>query len=213
MHNFCVVDMSNFYLDVIKDRLYVEKEDSATRRAAQTTIYTILDTLTRLLAPILAFTSEEIWSYLPHKTGDDPESVMFNEIPSQPHITRDDAFMDKWDRIHALREDVQKALEIARTAKLIGGSLDAKVTLFATGDQLAFIRSIKEMLPAILIVSALEIAEDGTGDYTGEVEGVSITVAHADGHKCGRCWSFSDTVGTDAEHPELCARCAAILHE
>ena len=213
MHNFCVVDMSNFYLDVIKDRLYVEKEDSATRRAAQTTIYTILDTLTRLLAPILAFTSEEIWSYLPHKTGDDPESVMFNEIPSQPHIARDDAFMDKWDRIHALREDVQKALEIARTAKLIGGSLDAKVTLFATGDQLAFIRSIKEMLPAILIVSALEIAEDGTGDYTGEVEGVSITVAHADGHKCGRCWSFSDTVGTDAEHPELCARCAAILHE
>ena len=212
MHNFCVVDMSNFYLDVIKDRLYVEKEDSATRRAAQTTIYTILDTLTRLLAPILAFTSEEIWSYLPHKTGDDPESVMFNEIPSQPHIARDDAFMDKWDRIHALREDVQKALEIARTAKLIGGSLDAKVTLFATGDQLAFIRSIKEMLPAILIVSALEIAEDGTGDYTGEVEGVSITVAHADGHKCGRCWSFSDTVGTDAEHPELCARCAAILH-
>ena len=213
MHNLCVVDMSNFYLDVIKDRLYVEKEDSATRRAAQTTIYTILDTLTRLLAPILAFTSEEIWSYLPHKTGDDPESVMFNEIPSQPHIARDDAFMDKWDRIHALREDVQKALEIARTAKLIGGSLDAKVTLFATGDQLAFIRSIKEMLPAILIVSALEIAEDGTGDYTGEVEGVSITVAHADGHKCGRCWSFSDTVGTDAEHPELCARCAAILHE
>ena len=213
MHNFCVVDMSNFYLDVIKDRLYVEKEDSATRRAAQTTIYTILDTLTRLLAPILAFTSEEIWSYLPHKTGDDPESVMFNEIPSQPHIARDDAFMDKWDRIHALREDVQKALEIARTAKLIGGSLDAKVTLFATGDQLAFIRSIKEMLPAILIVSALEIAEDGTGDYTGEVEGVSITVAHADGHKCGRCWSFSDTMGTDAEHPELCARCAAILHE
>ena len=213
MHNFCVVDMSNFYLDVIKDRLYVEKEDSATRRAAQTTIYTILDTLTRLLAPILAFTSEEIWSYLPHKTGDDPESVMFNEIPSQPHIARDDAFMDKWDRIHALREDVQKALEIARTAKLIGGSLDAKVTLFATGDQLAFIRSIKEMLPAILIVSALEIAEDGTGDYTGEVEGVSITVAHADGHKCGRCWSFSDTVGTDAEHPELCARCAASLHE
>ena len=87
------------------------------------------------------------------------------------------------------------------------------MTLFATGDQLAFIRSIKEMLPAILIVSALEIAEDGTGDYTGEVEGVSITVAHADGHKCGRCWSFSDTVGTDAEHPELCARCAAILHE
>ena len=213
MHNFCVVDMSNFYLDVIKDRLYVEKEDSATRRAAQTTIYTILDTLTRLLAPILAFTSEEIWSYLPHKTGDDPESVMFNEIPSQPHIARDDAFMDKWDRIHALREDVQKALEIARTAKLIGGSLDAKVTLFATGDQLAFIRSIKEMLPAILIVSALEIAEDGTGDYTGEVEGVSITVAHADGHKCGRCWSFSDTVGTDAEHPELCARCAASLHD
>lgn len=213
MHNFCVVDMSNFYLDVIKDRLYVEKEDSATRRAAQTTIYTILDTLTRLLAPILAFTSEEIWSYLPHKAGDDPESVMFNEIPSQPHIARDEAFMAKWDQIRALRDDVQKALEIARTAKLIGGSLDAKVTLFAEGDQLAFVRSIETQLPAILIVSAVDVVEGGQGAYTGEVEGLSVTVAHADGHKCSRCWTYSDTVGADAEHTELCARCAAIMHE
>ena len=211
MHNFCVVDMSNFYLDVIKDRLYVEKEDSATRRAAQTAIYTILDTLTRLLAPILAFTSEEIWSYLPHKTGDDPESVMFNEIPSQPVLPQDEAFMAKWDKIHALRDDVQKALEIARTAKVIGGSLDAEVTLYAQGETLAFIRSAEALLPTVFIVSAVHIEENGQGDYTGEVEGLSVTVAHAHGEKCSRCWVYSDTVGQDTQHPGLCARCAEIL--
>ncbi|MGI6264026.1 MAG: isoleucine--tRNA ligase [Acutalibacteraceae bacterium] len=211
IHNFCVVDMSNFYLDVVKDRLYVEKADSATRRAAQTAMWTILDTLTRLLSPILAFTSEEIWSYLPHKAGDDPESVLFNEIPSAPHIAPDEAFMARWENIHALRDDVQKALELARNDKLIGSSLEAKVTLHAAGDALALIRSIEEQLPAILIVSAVAVAQDAAGAFTGETAGLSVTVERADGQKCARCWTYSDTVGQNAAHPDVCARCAAIL--
>ena len=213
IHGFCVVDMSNFYLDVIKDRLYVEKEDSAARRAAQTTIYRILDTLTRLLAPILAFTAEEIWSYLPHKAGDDPESVMFNEIPKESIMTPDEDFMARWEKIHAVRDDVQKALELARTEKLIGGSLDAKVTLYGEGDTLAFLRDVESQLPAVLIVSAVEVAGEGAGAFTGEVEGLSVTVARADGDKCDRCWVYSDSVGQDAEHPTLCGRCAAIMRD
>ncbi len=212
MHNFCVVDMSNFYLDVLKDRLYVEKADSATRRAAQTTIYRILNTLTRMLAPILAFTAEEIWSFLPHLTDEDARSVMFNELPQVDDMMAvDEAFMARWDRIHAVREDAQKALEIARTSKLIGKSLDAKVTLFASGELLDFLRDVQEQLPKALIVSQVAVEAEGEGTFTGELEGLSVTVAHADGEKCCRCWSYADSVGTDAEHPDLCARCAALM--
>lgn len=113
IHNFCVVDMSNFYLDVIKDTLYVEKADSQLRRAAQTTIYKILSGLTRLVAPILAFTSEEIWQYLPKSKQDNAESVLFNDMPAVEGHGADDSFIQKWDRIHAIRDDVSKVLETA----------------------------------------------------------------------------------------------------
>ena len=131
IHNFCVLDMSNFYLDVIKDRLYVEKSDSLSRRAAQTVIYNILDAMTKMIAPILAFTSEEIWSYMPHRAGDNTGSVSFNQMskPSGEHF--DEAFLSQWERIHCIRDDVTKALELARISKVIGKSLEAKVTLFA----------------------------------------------------------------------------------
>lgn len=212
MHNFCVVDMSNFYLDVLKDRLYVEKADGATRRAAQTTIYRILNTLTRMLAPILAFTAEEIWSFLPHVDNEDPRSVMFNELPAVADMMAvDEAFMTRWDRIHAVREDVQKALELARASKLIGKSLDAKVSLYAAGELLDFLKEVEALLPQALIVSQVSVESEGTGDFTGELEGLSVTVAHADGQKCCRCWSYADSVGADAEHPDLCARCAALM--
>ncbi len=212
MHNFCVVDMSNFYLDVLKDRLYVEKADGVSRRAAQTTIYRILNALTRMLAPILAFTAEEIWGFLPHTEEDDARAVVFNELPRVEAMTAvDDGFMARWDRIHAIREDVQKALELARASKLIGKSLDAKVTLFAQGETAEFLADVQAMLPEVFIVSKVELNTEGNGDFSGELEGLSVTVAHADGEKCCRCWSYTDTVGSDAEHPELCARCAAIL--
>ena len=108
---------------------------------------------------------------------------------------------------------MQKALELARTEKLIGGSLDAKVTLYGEGDTLAFLRDVESQLPAVLIVSAVEVAGEGAGAFTGEVEGLSVTVARADGDKCDRCWVYSDSVGQDAEHPTLCGRCAAIMRD
>ncbi len=212
MHNFCVVDMSNFYLDVLKDRLYVEKADSVTRRAAQTTIYRILNTLTRMLSPILAFTAEEIWGFLPHVENEDTRAVVLNEIPrAEDMVAVDDAFMARWDRIHAVREDAQKALEIARTSKLIGKSLDAQIVLYANGELLEFLGDVQSLLPSALIVSKVTISSEGEGQFAGEVEGLTMTVSHADGEKCCRCWSYDASVGADEAHPELCARCAALM--
>ncbi|MCL2488306.1 MAG: isoleucine--tRNA ligase, partial [Oscillospiraceae bacterium] len=209
IHNFCVVEMSNFYLDVLKDRLYCERGGSATRRAAQSVVYTLLHTLTRLIAPILAFTADEIWGFMPHKVEDDTHSVMLNPMPDAGDREPDQAFMDRWEKIHAIREDVKKALELARTAKVIGAPLDAKVTLYLSGETAEFVREVRELLPAALIVSAVEISEENPpeGCYDGET--VVVHVAKADGGKCARCWSYSPTVGES--HPEVCERCAEIL--
>ena len=209
VHNFCVVDMSNFYLDALKDRLYVERADSMTRRAAQTTIYKILHALTRLIAPILAFTADEIWGFMPHTAADDARNVVFNSIP-EAVFPEDAAFMERWEKIHAVRDDVKKALEAARTEKIIGAALDAKVTLGASGEMLAFLQSVETLLPRVFIVSELELTEDTANGFQGE-SGVAVTVAHAGGCKCERCWSFSDTVGQNPAHATLCARCAEIL--
>ena len=210
IHNFCVVDMSNFYLDVLKDRLYVDKADSVSRRAAQSAMYRILDTLTRLVSPILAFTADEIWQFMPHDASCDTRNVVFNEMPSAKG-NADEAFMARWDKIIAMREDVKKVLETARTEKVIGASLDAKVELFAKGEDYSFLRSAEEILKSVFIVSAVEINE-GEGGVAGE-QGVGIAVSHATGEKCERCWSYSDTVGTDSEHKTLCARCASVIKE
>ncbi len=209
LHNFCVVDMSNFYLDVLKDRLYVEKSGSQTRRAAQTTMYKILDTLTRLMAPIVAYTADEIWGFMPHDSSCNKENVLFNDMPIV-NTQVDEAFIARWEKIHVVRDDVKKALEIARTEKVIGASLDAEVTIFAQGEMYEFLQSVKEILPGVLIVSALKIENGEGGAFTGEC-GISVTVCHADGKKCERCWTYSDTVGADAEHPTLCSRCAQVL--
>ena len=210
VHNFCVLDMSNFYLDVLKDRLYVEKADSKTRRAAQTTIYKILDALCLLITPILAFTADEIWKAMPHDASRNAGSPLLNDIP-QPQAA-EAAFSAKWDRIHAIRNDVNKALEEARNAKVIGKSLEAKVVLFATGELLEFLKENQAQLPRAFIVSQVEI-EEGTGAFKGETEGLSVTVMKAEGEKCARCWSYSTSVGTHAHHPEICDRCAKILGE
>ena len=210
IHHFCVVDMSNFYLDVIKDRLYSEKADSETRHAAQTVIYKVLETLTLLVAPILAFTSEEIWGYMPHSASQDARHALYNEFPKTFEVKVDDEFIARWDRIHQIRDDVKKALENARNEKVIGSSLDAKVTLFAEGEILDFVKGVEDILPAVFIVSQVEIAE-GEGAFKGDVEGLSVSVAKAEGEKCERCWIYSDTVGSDSEHPTLCSRCAGVL--
>ncbi|MFQ9951304.1 MAG: isoleucine--tRNA ligase [Clostridium sp.] len=211
IHNFCVVDMSNFYLDVIKDRLYADKADSQSRRAAQTAIYMILDAMTRMIAPILAYTSDEIWGFMPHSEKEDPSCVLYNEMPACTGVQVDDAFISRWDRIHALRDDVQKALELARKEKKIGKSLEAKVELYCQGDLYDFVKAVEQELKTVFIVSEVEVLNAGQGDYQGETEGFSVSVKHAHGEKCVRCWVYSDTVGQDADHPQLCRRCAKVI--
>ena len=212
LHNFCVVDMSNFYFDVLKDRLYTTAPDSKSRRAAQTVLYKVLDALTLILTPILAFTCDEIWTAMKHDKSRNPEGPLFNSIPTADYIETDEAFIAKWDRIHEIRTDVQKALELARNEKVIGKPLEAKVTLYADGELADFLKSELKSLPEIFITSAVEIA-DGEGEFKGDVKGLSITVNKADGEKCERCWKFSDTVGQDSEYPTLCAHCAETMKQ
>ncbi len=210
LHNFCVVDMSNFYFDVLKNRLYTTAPDSKSRRAAQTVLYKVLDALTLVLTPILAYTCDEIWLAMKHDSSRNPEGPLFNDIPEADYIDADGAFIAKWDKIHEIRTDVQKALELARNEKVIGKPLEAKVTLYADGELKEFLEGVKDALPEIFITSAVELAE-GEGAVKGDVEGLSITVARADGEKCERCWKFSTTVGSCAEHPTLCAECAETM--
>ena len=139
LHNFCVVEMSNFYFDVLKDRLYTSAPQSKTRRAAQTVLYKVLDALTLVLTPILAFTADEIWQSMPHDKSRNGESPLFNEIPQPDFIEADSDFIAKWERIHAVRFDVQKALELARNEKIIGKPLEAKVSLYADGERYDFL--------------------------------------------------------------------------
>lgn len=212
IHNFCVVDMSNFYFDVLKDRLYTSVSTSKTRRAAQTVLYKILDSLTLLLTPILAFTADEIWKFMPHDKSKNPESPVFNDIPQPDFIKTDDGFMEKWDKIHKVRVDVQKALEIARNEKKIGKSLEARIVLGADGELYDFLTSVETALPEIFITSDVEVVQEKQA-FTGDVEGLTVGVEGAKGEKCERCWKFSETVGKDAKHPQLCAHCAAVLAE
>ena len=204
IHNFCVVDMSNFYLDVLKDRLYTEKADSASRRAAQTTIYMILDAMTRMISPILAYTSDEIWRYMPHGSNCDKKCVLFNEMPAKVDVDIDAEFMARWDRIHELRDLVKKSIEVAVKNKLIKSSLESKIVLTCGGDNYEFVNSVLGELTAVFIVSKVELVK-------GDSDEINVVVEKAEGEKCERCWVYSDTVGQNSEHPTLCARCAEIL--
>ncbi len=214
IHNFCVVDMSNFYLDIIKDRLYTEKKDSFARRSAQTAMYMVLDSLVKLLAPVLAFTTEEIWANMPHTSKDDSYSVIFNDMPSFKEELNDVSLLEKWERISKLKDAVSKGLEIARTNKVIGHSLGASVTLYADGELLDFIKSIEKDLETVFIVSdvkikALSEAEDAID--CEDVLGLKVKVSQAEGEKCERCWMIKTSVGENKDHPTLCSRCADAL--
>ena len=204
MRDFCTIDLSNFYLDILKDRLYVEKADSESRRAAQTVIYNILRTMTLYLAPVISFTAEEIWGYMPRSEKDDAESVFFNKLPEKSGVSADEEFMEKWEKIDELRDIVNKALEEARGQKLIGKSLEAKVTLNCGRDWYDFAKSVENDLVSAFIVSAVDVEKS-------EFDGVNVKVEVAPGEKCERCWTHSDTVGKCAEHTTLCARCAEIV--
>ncbi|MBC8536821.1 isoleucine--tRNA ligase [Clostridiales bacterium BX7] len=212
VHNFCVVDMSNFYLDVIKDRLYCEGAQSPERASAQSAMFRVLDALTRMIAPILAFTAEEIWHAMPHLDGEDTESVFFNGFPKAGEGA---GLVDgaKWERVHALRDDVKKALELARSEKFIGAALEGKVVLHGTPEAIGEIRAMDVDLATLFITSGVELADDGPGKgFAGEsFAGVSVEVLKADGEKCERCWRYLPSVGSVAEHPTLCERCAHVV--
>ncbi len=211
IRNFCTADMSNFYLDILKDRLYVEAPNSVSRRAAQTAIYRILRDMTLIFAPILAFTCDEIWQHLPKSKDYNAEAVVFNEMPKGGQSKESAEFMAKWEQIRKIRNDVNKALEDARAAKTIGKALEAKVTLTCTGELYAFLKANEEILKNVFIVSQVVLVDEAPASATGEVEGLGVAIGKADGQKCERCWAYSDTVGSDAEHPTLCARCAQIV--
>lgn len=211
IHNFCSVEMSSYYLDILKDRLYAYKADSFERRSAQTAMYEIMLDLVVMIAPVLSFTMEEVWQFM-KKPASMPESVFMMPWPECKEEYIDEALESKWDNFIEIRSEITRVLEGARRAKTIGHSLDAKVELHATGEALAILRSVEGDLATLLIVSQAKLVEglaDGV-EATGR-EDLKVTVQAAEGEKCERCWIYSDTVGKDAEHPTVCARCAAAL--
>ena len=208
INQFCVSDMSNFYLDIIKDRLYTSKPDSVERRSAQTTMYIILDSLVKILAPMICFTVEEIWNYMPHLKDENPESVMLNFWPKIKEEYENAKLEEKWNHILKLKEMVAKELEVARAEKTIGHSLNAKVTLLADEEEYEFLQENKEQLMNVFIVSDLHVEKK----QENQEEKVVVKVETAEGEKCERCWRYSKTVGEDKENPTICSRCSNAIH-
>ncbi|MDD5131333.1 MAG: isoleucine--tRNA ligase [bacterium] len=214
-YNFCVVAMSSFYLDVLKDRLYTFKSDGLARRSAQTVLYEILGTLARLLAPIMSFTAEEIWRYIPGKNKQ--KSVFLASFPIVKKEYLNNDLIAEWDRVLLLRGEVSKALEIARRDKIINSSLEAKVLVYlpVNHELTGVLRKFDHSWPSILIVSQAELpAEPLTGDKvfsSPEITGLQIMVTKAEGTKCSRCWNYSKAVGQDKDHPEICERCLPVV--
>ena len=216
INDFCVVDLSSFYLDIIKDRLYCEERDGLKRRSAQTALFLILDSLTKMFAPILAFTCDEIWQAMPHRLGDDGRNILLNEMnkPFTAYALGEDE-MARWEQLIVLRNDVNGVLETARADKRIGKPLEAAVTLKAEDkDAKALLERVSDMdLDELLIVSQCLISDDepaadavqGAGS---QAPGLKIAVIEAPGAKCPRCWKHS--LSADGE-TGLCPRCAAVV--
>ena len=196
--NFCTVDLSKLYIDITKDRSYVEAPTSKTRRAVQTAMYTVLSMITRILAPLLTFTADEIWRAMPHVASEDARSVLLNDIPTYDESLTFPEIKAHWDHLFELRDDVMKELETARANKLIGKSLEAQLHIAASGEQYAVLDSFRDQLAAIFIVSAVSL-ESGDGE-------MKVTVEPASGEKCDRCWMFTED-GETTEDGHLCARC------
>lgn len=204
VNQFCVVDMSSFYLDIIKDRLYTEKADSVARRAAQTTMYYILDALVKILTPMISFTAEEIWSAMNHTEKENVESPMLADYPVSNDEWDNKEIAEKWEKIIKVKNIVAKDLELARAEKTIGNSLDAKVTIYAEGEEYKFLKENEELIKLVLIVSGLEIQENNRK----QEEKLGVKVEHATGEKCERCWMYNDHL-----EDGLCPRCKEVLEK
>ncbi len=203
--NFCINDLSSFYLDIIKDRVYSSKATSHKRRSAQTTMFTLIKEMSVVMSPILAFTADEIWSYLPAFEG--KSKYIFEEI--FPAV-QDIAINEKWDTIINVRKDVNKALELAREKKIVGHPLDAEISL-AVSDEVKNMLTVDEGIEKLFIVSKVNFVDKLEDAYTSEDGTVSVAVKACEDEKCARCWIHSDTVGSNSEHPTVCSRCAEAL--
>lgn len=213
VHNFCVVDMSNQYLDIIKDRLYTFRANSMERRSAQSAMYIILIDLVKLLAPVLSFTADEVWSYIPHKDEENYVSIQLAEWPKQNNDYIDAELENRWENLMSIRSEVTKALEKARNDKVIGHSLNAEVILYPAENIKDVISYFKTQLETIFIVSKVTVMkfDDAKDDIDYQSEGLKIKIKTAPGRKCSRCWVYSETVGQDPEHPDLCHKCVTNL--
>ncbi len=220
INQFCVVELSAFYFDVLKDRLYTSAPNSAARRSAQTVLWTIGETLVRLLAPVMSFTCEEVWRHLPPVAGR-ADSVhvtrflnaeeIFGKTAAQKMLEpKPSDHATDWTVLRGVREEVLKALEGARTAKLIGGNLEAQVTLTAPEPTLAVLLRHAAQLRYLFIVSAVELKTAAADDGSTPIQ---IEVAKAAGKKCERCWNYSTRVGEDQNYLTVCERCGPVLAE
>ncbi|MBF0344747.1 MAG: isoleucine--tRNA ligase [Nitrospirae bacterium] len=214
IHNFCITDMSSFYLDIIKDRVYTFGSDWPQRRAAQWTMKRVLTTLTGLMAPILSFTAEEVWQNLRDRTQ---SSIFLTEFPVPEQGFVDDELDKRWVDLIEVRDIVNKALEIKRQERFIGNSLEAKVLLYCEGPYLSLMNDYKVFLPTLFIVSHVEIhvysqLSDERRLEIHKVDNLAVDVVKADGQKCQRCWNISETVGSFTNEPEVCNRCYDVLY-
>jgi isoleucyl-tRNA synthetase len=216
LHDFCVVDLSAFYFDVLKDRLYTSAPNSRARRSAQTAVYRIASALVRLIAPTMVFTAEEVWRFLP-RTSEPATSVHQSVFPSAEEMEKaiDEAHANNWDLLLKVREDVLKALEPVRASKTISSGLEAQVSLNAPRDLARMLEEYAQFLPGLFIVSQVEIGDGAAQESQSGagVDGLSIEVRRAVGKKCERCWNYSVHVGESQEYPTICERCLAALSE
>lgn len=211
--NFCTNDLSKLYVDITKDRLYTDAKTSVSRRCAQTAMYRVASALCRLVAPILSFTAEEIWQHLPHTSADKAASVFLNEMPVYEEALTFPELSAHWNQLFDLRDDVMKALELARADKMIGKSLDAKVTVWTENDSTyALLKSFADQLALIFITSGAKVIKGAApaAAYSETDSGISVLVEPADGCKCDRCWTFV-TDGTQLEDAYLCPRCKKVV--
>ena len=203
--NFCINDLSSFYLDIIKDRAYSSKTDSPARRSAQSAMFVLIKEMCIVMSPILSFTADEIWGFLPRWKG--KSEYVFEEVFPKVLKTETDS---KWDTIIAVRKEVNKALELSRAKKIVGHPLDAEVTL-SVDEDIKKALLVDEGIEKMFIVSKVSFADDLTEPYISEDGKIKVSVKPSEAQKCARCWTHSDTVGNNAEHPEICARCAEAL--
>lgn len=210
VHNFCTIELSSFYLDFAKDVLYIESADNKERRAIQTVLYETLLALTKLMAPILSHTADEVWEQIAFVSE---ESVQLVDMPEVKTIANQDEIEAKWDSFMTLRDDVLKALEVARNEKVIGKSLSASIVLYPNDKTKDLLTSVEENLQQLFIVSGFEIggSYNEAPENAQDFENVKIIVGTAEGETCERCWVVTTTVGQDEEHQTLCTRCANVV--